>query len=187
MKSFFLTVLLTLAILLGIFAILFAWLGGFEKVEVTEAERGPFAIVYQEHLGEYAGVGKIIPEVKKVLEERGVATERFFGIYFDDPRLVKKKDLRSRAGSVIALSNLSKPGTLPAPFKQMILEKKVYAVVEFPFKSQASMLMGLTRVYPALEAHSKKKGYPRAEVMEIYDNPEKMTSAKITYLMPVRK
>lgn len=156
-------------------------------MEVVEFERGPWAVVYQDHLGEYAGVGKIIPEVKKALEEKGVPTERFFGIYFDDPRLVKKKDLRSRAGSMIALSNLSKLGPLPAPFKQMVLEKKTYAVVEFPFKSQASMLMGLTRVYPALEGHSKKKGYLRAEVMEIYDDPEKMTGAKITYLMPVKK
>ncbi|MBL8994505.1 MAG: GyrI-like domain-containing protein [Spirochaetia bacterium] len=187
MKSFFLTIAGTIAILLVLFVGAFAWLGGFGNFEVIEKELGPFYLVYQEHRGDYAKVGRIIPEVKKELDTRKIGSERYFGLYRDDPRAVKKDDLRSLAGCSVNAADYESLKGLASPYMSRRVEKKKYAVVEFPFKNQMSMLMGLSRVYPALETYFSRHGYIRNEVIEFYDNPEKIKDAKISYLMPVER
>lgn len=187
MKSFFLTIAGTIAVLLILFVAVFGWLGGFGNFEVVEKELGPFYLVYQEHRGDYAKVGRIIPEVKKELDLRKVGSERYFGLYRDDPRVLKKDDLRSLAGCAVNAADFEVLQGLTPPYQVRRLEKKKYAVVEFPFKNQMSMLMGLSRVYPALESYFSKHGYIRNEVIEFYDNPERFKDARISYLMPVER
>lgn len=187
MKSFFLTISLTIAVLLILFVASFGWLGGFGSFEVVEKELGPFDLVYLEHRGDYGKVGRLIPEVKKELDLRRVASERYFGLYRDDPRVMKKDDLRSLAGCAVNAADKESLKGLASPYRHLRLEKRKYAVVEFPFKNQMSMLMGLSRVYPALETYFSKHGYIRGDVIEFYDIPEKIKDARISYLMPIEK
>jgi len=87
--------------------------------------------------------------------------------------------LRSEIGCILEEKDLSKVEELKAKqFKIKEFPKTEAIVVEFPFNTQFSILAGIMKVYPKLEAYRKEYNYQTREVMEIYDVPSK----KILYI-----
>jgi effector-binding domain-containing protein len=63
---------------------------------------------------------------------------------------------------------------LKEDFEIMEYPKDKYIVVEFPFKGMPSVLIGIRRVYPALNAYAEQKGYTvDSPIVEIWDVPNK--------------
>jgi len=54
--------------------------------------------------------------------------------------------------------------------------------VEFPYKSQLSVIAGVMKVYPELTKYVLANNIPMSEIMEIYDR----TAKKIFYVMPIK-
>jgi len=76
--------------------------GLFTKVKIVEREIGDFCLIYEKHVGDYIGVGQVIDRVySKLLGEDAIEPTRGFGLYYDDPKKVKKGNLRSIVGGIL--------------------------------------------------------------------------------------
>ncbi len=173
--------------LLGIFIVVLGaymgYLGFFNSVDFTIREMGPYQLVYREHRGDYSGTGVIQKEIyKALLNDEKIRTTRGFGIYYDDPRQVKKENLRSIAGCILEEKDYQNIESLKKKYSIMEFHKTRAVVTEFPFRGRGSILAGVLKVYPRLDEYTKERGYAPAPVMEIYNVPEK----KIIYIMPIR-
>ena len=67
--------------------------------------------------------------------------------------------------------------------KVKLYKKKKCVVIEFPFKTIASIIIGIRRVYPELKDYMKKNKYKNVPIMELYDKPNE----KILYIAPIKK
>jgi DNA gyrase inhibitor GyrI len=153
-----------------------AWLGAFSKLEFQVKEQGGELVVYEDITGDYSKSAKVMDRVYySLLNDHAITTSRGFGIYFDNPREVEKSKLRSQAGCIIEEADIEKISFLPV--NSMVLPAKNYLVTEFPYKNQASVIVALMKVYPAMNRYVQENNIRMGAVTEIYDIPNK----KITY------
>jgi len=171
---------LFILIIVLIFAGLLYWLGFFDKVVVTEMEQGPYILVYENHQGDYRNINFAIDTVYyRLLNEEQIQTTQGFGVYYDNPKLVAKEDLRSIGGVILDPMYENQVGDLERRFNIKKISAQPAVVVEFPYKNKLSIIAGVYRVYPVIQKYLTEKNYPTKEMMEIYDS----ANHKITYLM----
>jgi len=176
-------VLIIIAVIAVILMAIYAWLGGFKKVQFSIQEVGGEVLVYESHIGDYKNVGKVIDKMYyALLNEEKVECFRGFGIYYDNPQKVEKSKLRADVGNILENPAPEVLAQLTPKYKIKTLDKQKYLVTEFPYKNQISIIIGIMKVYPALnryisEHNLSEEGY----VMEIYDVPGK----KIIYRKPL--
>jgi len=135
--------------------------------------------------GDYAKSGKLSDEVYyALLNDYEIETFKGFGIYYDNPKEVEKSKLRSEIGCIVEKKDTSKLSQIKGEFKIKTHPEKSYLVTEFPFKGKLSVILGIMKVYPAMEKFAKENGYEMdGAVMEIYDVPNK----KILYRKEIKK
>jgi len=179
-----LTSVLLFAIIAGLLYL--AWCGLFARITVQERDEGPFLLVYKKHIGDYKNIGPILDNVYYTLrDEHDLTTTRGFGLYYDNPQLVDKTNLRSLGGCIV-------DGLTPEELQVRYPDVKESFVVaefpaalsvaaEFPYRGMVSVILGIFRVYPRLHGWMKKYKRRSVPVMEIYDTPNR----KITYLAAV--
>jgi hypothetical protein len=176
MKS---VVIVVTAVLIACVGVL-AYLGFFSTVEVRERDMGPYQIVYREHVGDYGGTAVIQDEVcSELLDGEKVRVSRGFGLYYDDPRTVKRENLRSIAGCILEEQDYPRIADLKKRHLVREYARTRCLVAEFPYKGTLSIFAGVICVYPRLEEYTREKKLGKGPVMEIYDIPGK----KIVYLM----
>lgn len=166
LKIIFLSIVaLTIILLLGI-----ANYGGFTKITFSESKTGGEKMVYLHHKGGYDEAGEIIQKMAYQLENEGIKSTKGFGIYYDNPRFVKKIDLRSDIGCIIENTDTIKIYKLHSSYLIKTSEVKNYLITEFPYKGSISLLFGVLRVYPAMTKYIRDNGYSeKGPVIEIYD------------------
>jgi hypothetical protein len=170
-------VLLLIAALLTL-----AYYGIFAKVDIVEQEVGDFWLLYEKHAGDYKDVGPVIDKIySKLLGEDGITTSRSFGLYYDDPKKVDKKNLRSIAGCILDKQDEDKIDYLQKNYQIKKFPASKSVIVVFPYKGIPSIFLGVVKVYPKLAEYLAHKKYPPVPVMEIYDRPNE----KIVYLASV--
>lgn len=177
-----------LLIILGIlFVLIIGYLiysGVFVSVNVIEKSVGPYQLVFKEHKGDYKDSAKVANEIYyTLLNDYKIETFKGFGIYYDDPVEVKKKDLRSEVGVILEKKDYFKINKIKKKFKVKRLNRINSVVAELPFKTRASVILGIIKVYPAFKKYMKEKKYKQNYSIEIYDVPNQ----KITYLIPIKK
>lgn len=178
MKTIF-TLIAIVLVIAGIVAGLYAYYGGFKKVEFEITQSGGEILVYKSVTGDYSQTGKVSDEIYyQLIDDYKIETTKGFGIYYDNPREVAKEELRSDVGVILPEQHSDKKEMLESEFKVEIFPAGDFVVTEFPYKGQLSVMIGVIRVYPALERFVKDNNLnPATPVMEIYDIPNK----KITY------
>lgn len=154
--------------------------GFFANVTIEEKNVGPYTLVYEEFIGDYKNTPKIQDKIYyALLNDYKIETLKGFGIYYDNPKEVSRDKLRSEIGCILEEKDLARVEELKTKsFKIKEFPKTNAIVIEFPFNNQFSILAGIMKVYPKLEAYRKEKNYKPREVMEIYDVPSK----KILYI-----
>ncbi|MEI6554340.1 MAG: GyrI-like domain-containing protein [Paludibacter sp.] len=163
------TVLLVLAI---------ANYGGFTKVNIQVKEEGGEKLIYEKVLGSYSKTGPIAQKLQYQLEKENIMTFKGFGIYYDNPRFVKKDSLHSDVGCILENADTSKTFWLKGKFNIKACPVKKYITAEFPFKGKMSIMFGVLKVYPAMMKFVKDNNYDeKGPIMEIYD----MSNHKIYY------
>jgi len=175
------SILLVLFLLITGTLIFLYYIGLFSTIQIVEKETGPFIIVYEEHRGDYKGTARIQNDIyHSLLDKHDIETFRGFGIYYDDPKVVARDDLRSIAGCILeeqdhnTIKELQEKGFL---IKEVSKQNSI--VAEFPYKNSFSIIAGIIKVYPEIEKYIKSENLPKNEMMEIYDVP----SEKIIYIM----
>ena len=64
---------------------------------------------------------------------------------------------------------------MEADYKIKTLAQGEYIVARFPFKGKMSVMIGIMKVYPAIDKYVKENGYSeKGPIAEIYDMPNKM-------------
>ena len=185
--KFIKSLLKNLAILTGVLIVLALinrwYLGGFQKVEVTEQMMGPYTIAYTEFVGNYSLVGPSMDKVYETLSGAGILSATGVGIYYDDPAVVEQEKLRSDVGAMVVGSDITKiPQNDDIKIKNIAGKQSI--VAEFPIKNSISYMAGVIKVYPALKRYMVEKDYSnQVPVMELYD----MVAKKIYYVIEIAK
>lgn len=139
-------------------------------------------IAYNTHSGPYQLIGPVCDGVCTALNEtQGIATELGFGLYFDNPRKVAKDQLRSLGGCIVPADKAQGLTNQTLPFRIASLPGGRAVVVHFPFRGRMSIMMGVMRVYPAMNRYFTEAGVPEGPIMEIYD----MAAGEIRYVRPL--
>lgn len=159
------------------------WIGTFNQALIEgPQERGPFNVVYHEHRGPYHEIMKVINEVQKYLDQRGIGRKEAFGEYFDDPSLVKPEDLRSNGGFIV--DKLLEEGArieLEEPYKFKTIERKLYLVVTFRGSPALGAMKAYTKAGKWIEESDHV--FSNEPALEIYRmEGEKMITE---YLIPI--
>lgn len=166
-------VLIIIAVSALVLLAIYSWLGGFKKIRFSLEEAGGEVLVYESHTGDYKNAGKVIDKMYyALLNEEKVECFRGFGIYYDNPQKVEKEKLRAEVGNILENPAPEVLTQLTPKYNIKTLDKQKYLVAEFPYKNQMSIIMGIMKVYPALnrcirENNLSEEGF----VMEIYDIP----------------
>lgn len=177
------TIFISLVIVGVIIVSVYIYFGGFTKVEFVEMRQGGEIIVFENMIGDYSQAAKVTDKVYyKLLNEEKIVTTRGIGIYYDNPREVDKSKLRSDVGCILEDADSVLVEDLSKKFQIKRLPEGNYLVAEFPFKGALSVMVGVLKVYPAMNKCLKNRGLEQSPVTEIYDIPNK----KIIYRLEVR-
>jgi len=167
---------------LAIFTAVYAYYGGFTKIAFEQAELGGETIVWEEMIGNYKNSPVVMDKVyNSLLTDFNISTTRGFGIYYDNPQVVDPDNCRSDLGCIVDNIDSTTLSAIEAKFKVNKLELQKCVVAVFPYKGQMSVVVGLTKVYPALNKYLQENNIANGQVMEIYDIPNKT----ITYRMMI--
>ncbi len=171
--------LIILGLVVVLVAALFIYYGGLRKVDFNIAKQGGETLVYVEQTGDYSkSAGPIDKMYYSLLNEEGIETFRGFGIYHDNPQKVEKSRLRSEVGNILEDPDPAILEKLEGRYNIKTLSEKDYIVTEFPYRGKMSIMMGIMKVYPAMNRFVRENGFDEEGwVMEIYDIPGK----KIVY------
>ncbi len=178
MKKVLVVLLVIAAAVLGYLA----YLGAFASIKVAEQGMGPYNLLFVEQKGDYGQTAKTINTVANALKEAGITPESGFGIYYDNPRQVKKADLRADAGMIVAAADWKKAAKLRKQFKSRVFAKQNCLVTEMPFRGGISIYVGIMKAYPVLAKVAEEKKAQMTSVMEIY-----VPGKTITYVLPIKK
>ncbi|MFH0790042.1 MAG: hypothetical protein V2A64_00245 [Candidatus Omnitrophota bacterium] len=175
-----------LIILLIVIASFLFYQGFFYPVKLKEQLIGDYWVIYQENIGPYEKVAPVMDKVCQNLKDDGVETKLSFGIYYDDPKKVKRENLRSEVGAILDEKYYDRIKDLESKYKIKQLQKRKCLYVEFPLKNDLSYMLGAIKVYSAMEEYCKEKSIDMANIkdsfgLEIYDRINK----KIVYAMPI--
>lgn len=154
--------LLLLAVL-SLMTYLYFYLGFTKSVNIQVEQRGPFVLVYRNHIGAYHMIGPTIEAVEQWAKDQNLRCALTFGEYLDDPAALDQDRLRSRGGCLFQ----SLPPTLTLPTDMMREERPQRRYVVGRFEGSPSI--GPFKAYPEIqkyiETHRLKN---EGAVMETY-------------------
>ena len=170
------------------FLYLFQYTGAFKSVTISEDRRGPFTIVFKDHVGPYHKIVAVLEDVEKWAKENGLKCRLSFGEYFDDPRVVEEGRLTSRGGCLIDANSpeelksvTSLKEKLPADFKMDQIPESRAVVALFT----GAPSIGPMKVYPVAEDYIKEHQLKKkGSVLEVYEVFNK-NAVQTTYIWPV--
>ena len=167
-------VLIVVAILVVLFIVIYAYYGGFKKISFKIENQGGELVVYESFTGDYSQTAKVGDKVYyALLNDEKLETFKGIGIYYDNPKKVEKSKLRAESGCIVENTDSATIARLAEKYKLKTLPQSEFIVTEFPFKGKLSVLLGIMKVYPALEKFSEEHGYIESPITEIYDVPNK--------------
>jgi len=158
----------------------YAYYGGFSEIIIKTENQGGEIAVYKDVVGNYSQTPEITDEIYNVLlNDYSIETFKGFGTFYDNPEKVQdKNNMRFAAGCIIEPADTAKLSVLPDKYKIMTFPKQKYIVTEFSYKGFMSILVGIMKVYPALNKYYTENGIDNnSPITEIYDVPNN----KITY------
>jgi len=174
-------VLGVIGVLIVLIVVTLSYYGLFARISIAEKEMGGFWLLYEKHVGDYRDTGQVMDKIySRLLGEDAIEPSRGFGLYYDDPKKVKKENLRSIVGCILEKQDESRIDYLKKNYTIKYYPPAKSVVADFPFKGTLSIFMGIFKVYPRLAEYITQHDYPPGPIMEIYDTPNK----KISYVAP---
>lgn len=173
--------LIVVAVLwLGVF-IMFVRAGVFSTLVAQEKVMGPYNFVYTTFVGDYRKVTREYIKIHSSLKGLGIKIKTALTVYYDDPRYVLRKELRSDVGLVLEEKDLARLSEIEKLFQYKIIPAKESVVAEFPIKNFLSYAVGHLKAYPFLKKYAAGKNLKMEMFYEVYDSQAK----KIYYVMNV--
>lgn len=166
-------VILGISVLTVLLLIIYAYYNGFRKIEIVLKYYQGDTVVCKPLKGNYNQSGKISDEVYwELIDKFNITTYKGIGLYYDNPKEIPINELRSDIGCIIEKSDISKLNALVSAYTIKKIPEKNYPTVEFPYKGKLSMIIGLLKVYPALNKYKNdNEEYKRSYIIETWDIP----------------
>ena len=170
-------ILIILSVVFLLLLSAFAYYGGFEKIVIKKDTLGGETIVYKTIKGDYKQTKEASDEVYDyLLNELKIETFQGIGIFYDDPKKVSKENLRSEIGCVITPEDLARLKESGCTYAIKTLPVEACITTEFPYKGMPAILIGMIKVYPAIEKYIKEHQLSNeSPLIEVYDIPNKKT------------
>ena len=149
-----------------------AYMGVFTEIKASEMNVGPYTYVYERFVGPYEDSGAVFSKLYKSLLADGIKTGRAIGIYYDNPKKVPAKELRSDCGCIINEKDFPVLPRLLEKYQAKTLPAGKRLAAEFPYRNRLSYMIGPVKVYPVLMKYVREKGLKISSAIEIYDMPE---------------
>lgn len=177
MKKMIMIALTAVGSLIIIAICIYAYYGGFSKINIKMKTAGGETIVYQEVQGDYNQTMTASNEIYDyLLNDLKIETNKGVGIFHDNPKEVPKEKLRSDIGCIIEPQDIERLNKCGCKYKVMILPIEKVMITEFPFKGKPSIFIGMLKIYPAIEKYTKAHNIPSNNpLVEIYDIPNSKT------------
>lgn len=128
--------------------LVFWWWGGFEKVQVTETEAGPYRYAYLDYEGPISNMRKTQRAAYKRFVEAGVETGDAINLIMSDPRSGSGK-VTARVGYT-----LSDGVSVPEGLQESIIPRRAV----FAASVQAAILLAPSKTYQALHDTLQARG-----------------------------
>lgn len=171
------------AVLVVLVAIAAQFFGVFHTVVWEEGSIEERRMLYLDYQGPMSGVGDTFMKIGEWVcgDKCDMYSRTTVGIYLDDPKVVPEAELRSLIG-VFAESDAEIESVQKAhpEVKLKVIKAQEGLKTWFPMVTQlgstawtGSLMIALSKVYPALEAYGDSKSVKCEAVMEIYDTPNK--------------
>ncbi|MDR2010834.1 MAG: GyrI-like domain-containing protein [Bacteroidales bacterium] len=177
-------ILIIIGILIVIILGMYAYYGGFRKIDFKVEKQGRETIVYENVIGDYSQTPKYTDKIYyALLNDEKIETTKGIGIFYDNPQEVDKDKLRSEVGCILDNTDDAILAQLSGKHQIKTLPEADYIVTEFPMKGAMSFMVSVIRVYPALNKYCKEHGYKDSPITEIYD----ISNKKIVYRKEVIK
>lgn len=183
-----LKIIIVTLVLIVILFLVSAWrIGLLSKINIVEAEVGPYYLIYQHQTGHYQKIYRVIDSLNTVIkQEYGLMPESFFGFYHNDARLVKPDSLHWLGGILVT----TRPDSLSSSLKIATFNRTLALVAELGtrLKSKTAYLIGPFRVCDALKSYAREHHFQETPselghgFIEIY---QPAPCHKIIYILPV--
>lgn len=141
--------------------LVYAWWGGFNPVDIAEAQAEARTYAYLEHRGDYSKLPELAVEARQALVAAGIEPGLPITVLYSNPDLVDVGERVGRTGYLVPPGSVVKPplavDALPA---RRVLRVQV----------QAGSLLAPSRAYLALDKHLQARGQGiRMPTVEIYE------------------
>lgn len=142
-----------LTLIIPIVAI-YAYMGGFNQVEITQAKFKSREIIFDIHRGPYTGLKQSWESFERKFKKLGLAHCYSFGIYLDSPETPEDK-LRSVMACELKNIALTIKNNLRKEFSYAVLPAASGYSAVFPYRNELSFMFAPIKVYPEFEAKIK--------------------------------
>lgn len=177
--------------IIGIVIILgltFLWYSGFfTKIKIEEKEIQPMTFVGIERYGDYSENLRIIDSIKKEIQKKDIKINETFCIYYDKAEETAPENQHSIIGCILDPEYENK--IIQLKREQWLIQnfgKTKCMYVEFPNRNNYSLHAAKSKIYHAIEEHSKSNGYkllPNGKngILEIYTDQKIEFCVEIIY------
>lgn len=160
----------------------YAYLGGFQSVEVTHGSFAPTEIVFSTHKGPYMKLHESWDKFRKDLVAAGLQECDAMAVYLDPPG-TPEDQLRSVIACRLDGLNVDLKTALKSKLKSFQIPSSPALTAKFPYKNPFSFFVGPGKVYPAMKPLIAQESKLPAVAYEVYGLEK--TTTEILYAMPL--
>ena len=158
--------------ILGVAGLTALYMGAFQRVAITEEDRGPFMLVYREMAaGRMRDVGAITTDLDTLLESHGFGARKPLDVFFPDGH--------GEIGFAVDGVSGDQLGALGEVASVKVIGARRYLVALFPWRNRLSFTVGYMKVDPALTKYRDAHGYKKVEAIALNDGDT------IVYMQPI--
>lgn len=157
----------------------------FQSFKVEELELGSGNLLFVPFKGDYTQISKFFTPVMEEISATFGKDTKYFGIYYDNPQLLKNKnEARAIIGAYFESSVDLKPFILNHPTYKTTSFKNLKGFgAKFPLHTSLNVLSAVIRGYPAIKQYGLDKKLASKVLcsMELYDYPKKTMIISFPY------
>ena len=160
---------------------IYAYMGGFNEVEITQTQFKSREIIFDIHIGPYTGLKESWEKFERKFKKLGLAHCYSFGVYLDSPDTPEEK-LRSVMACELKNMALSIKNNLRKEFSYAVLPAAQGYGAIFPYRNELSFMFAPIKVYPKFEEKIKSGELKPTLAIEEYGVDQ--GRAAIQFFMP---
>ena len=119
------------------------------------------------YIGDYKDAATVQVQLMQELQASGLSVDSTVGIYFDNPKLVDSKALRSLVGVVVSDEEALIRSGVDASYLRFEAADAFHT--SWVYKSGLSIMVAIMKVYPAFRKRAKRQEFEVLQSIEHYD------------------